>query len=338
LVEMVPKSSLKNNQMLTPAAALQVKVINVPVETPRAPSLRRPTCLELLNRQTKRHEHSYDICKEESQEDADGEFTCFALVCETGREYLTTSQLWDRSVREGEKLVIEIMEEVSVELFTGFTRIINFFRFDAIEIMLTDICDAKEAGRGSLASFRTAIPEAVGSLYDDEASACNFYDVYVKNKLVEDVTLSWHAIRAPNKPRVRFILKDSVASFSTAVTRTVNPTDMTHNGPSINARVNFTTATATSVNPNVGDQLVAEGLPIVGAQTAAYKSHCDVVVVTSSVLQKVLFSSKEGAPLPQPISTKALRRLPLRFRHQTMDATVHSTVRRARYNVYDIFY
>ena len=69
------------------------------------------------------------------------------------------------------------------------------------------------------------------------------------------------------------------------------------------AKVNFTTTTATSaalVNPNVGDQLVAEGLPIVGAQTAASKSHCDVV--TPPVLQKVLLGSKGGAPLPHNLS------------------------------------
>ena len=50
-------------------------------------------------------------------------FTRFAIVCETGREYLITSQLWDRSVREGEKLVIEIMEEASVE-FDAMNNII----------------------------------------------------------------------------------------------------------------------------------------------------------------------------------------------------------------------
>ena len=43
-----------------------------------------------------------DICKEESQEDADGKFTRFSIVCATGREYLTTSQ----RVREGEKVLI----------------------------------------------------------------------------------------------------------------------------------------------------------------------------------------------------------------------------------------
>jgi len=46
-------------------------------------------------------------------------------------------------------------------LMTCFTRIINFFRFDAIEIMLTDLCDATEAGRGSLADFHTVMYETV---------------------------------------------------------------------------------------------------------------------------------------------------------------------------------
>jgi len=50
------------------------------------------------------------------------------------------------------------MEETSVELMTCFTRIINFFRFDA---MLTDLCDAMETGRGSLADFHTVMYETV---------------------------------------------------------------------------------------------------------------------------------------------------------------------------------
>jgi len=179
--------------------------------------------------------------------------------------------------------VIEIMEEASVELITGFARIINIFRFDAIAIMLTDLCDATEAGRGSLASFRAAMHEAVECLYNEESSARNFYDVYVVDKLVEDFTLSWHASRARNKPRVRDMLKDSVTSFSTAATETVNPTTMTQtNGPSIERRVNSAGATAASVNPNVGDELVAEGLSVAGAQTAACNSQCDVV--TSPVI------------------------------------------------------
>jgi len=128
LVEMLPKSSPKDNQVLTPVSAPQVHVINVPVETPRVPSPRRPTCLVLLNQQTKCRKHAYqkeivhkwprvqillgkrthqsyvipelkyglvwqDICKEESQEDADGKFTRVAIMCETGHESLTASQL-----------------------------------------------------------------------------------------------------------------------------------------------------------------------------------------------------------------------------------------------------
>ena len=157
---------------------------------------------------------------------------------------------------------------------------------------------------------------------------CDFYDVYVKDKLVEDLELSWHAICAPNKPRVRFVLKGSVASSSTAGTKTVNPNTMTHNGPSIEERFNFTTATAASVNPNVDDQLVAKRLPLVGAQTTACKSHCDVV--KSSVLQKVLLSSTGGAPLrhnlpPQKpsvyvLSDSDIRRRLLEFVQQ---CTVH---------------
>ena len=59
LVEMLPKSSAKDNKVPTSVAALQVNVVNVPVETPRVLSPRRPTCLVLLNRQTKRWKHAY---------------------------------------------------------------------------------------------------------------------------------------------------------------------------------------------------------------------------------------------------------------------------------------
>ena len=163
LIDMVPESFLPDNQMLTPVAAPRVPVINVPMEPPRAPSL-RPTCLVPLHRQTKRRKHSCqkgivhqwpriqillskrtrqayvipelnyglvwkDICKEEPLEDADEKFTRFAVVCTTEREYLTVSHLWDRSVREGEQMVIETMEHASVELMTGFTRITYLFPF-----------------------------------------------------------------------------------------------------------------------------------------------------------------------------------------------------------------
>jgi len=65
---------------------------------------------------------------------------------------------------------------------------------------------------------------------------------------------------------------------------------------SIEGRVEFTTTTAALINPNVGAQVVTEGLPPVGAQTAACKSQCDVV--TSSVHPNVLPSRTGGAPLP----------------------------------------
>ena len=191
LIEMVPESSLPDNQMLTPVAAPWVQVLNIPMQTPRDPSL-RPTCLVPLYQQTKRRKHSYqqgivhqwptiqirlgkhtcqayvipdlnyglvwqDICKEEPLE----EFTRFAVVCATEREYLTASDLWDQSVREGEHLVIEIMEQASIELMTSFTRVTDFFRFDAIAVMLTDLCAATEAGRGSLAHFSATLYQNV---------------------------------------------------------------------------------------------------------------------------------------------------------------------------------
>jgi len=84
----------------------------------------------LLGKHTRRAyvmpELNYDlvcqnICKEEPPEDADEKFTRFTVVRATKREYLTTSDLWDRNVRKGKQLVIETMEQVSVELMTGFT-------------------------------------------------------------------------------------------------------------------------------------------------------------------------------------------------------------------------
>jgi len=191
LIEMVPESSLPDNLMPTPLATPRVPVINVPMEAPRALSL-RPTCLVPLDQQTKRQRRSYqkgivrqwpriqiflskhtreayvipelnyslvwqDICKEEPLE----EFMRFAVVCATEREYLTASDLWDQSVREGEHLVIEIMEQASIELMTSFTRVTDFFRFDAIAVMLTDLCAATEAGRGSLAHFSATLYQNV---------------------------------------------------------------------------------------------------------------------------------------------------------------------------------
>ena len=58
LIEMVPESSLPDNQMPTPVAAPRVPVMNIPMEAPRAPSL-RPTCLVPLDRQTKRRRRFY---------------------------------------------------------------------------------------------------------------------------------------------------------------------------------------------------------------------------------------------------------------------------------------
>jgi len=124
LIQMVPQSSLPDTQMPTPVAAPRVPVINVPMEAPKAPSL-RPTCLVPLDRQTKRRRRSYqtgiahqspriqillskhtrrayvmpeliyglvwqDICKEEPPEDADEKFTHFTVVRATKREYSTT--------------------------------------------------------------------------------------------------------------------------------------------------------------------------------------------------------------------------------------------------------
>ena len=91
----------------------------------------------------------------------DEKFTRFAVVRATEREYLTTSDLWDRSVREGEQLVIETMEQASVELMTCFTRITDFFCSDPIAVMLTNLYAATEADRGSLADFSAALYQTV---------------------------------------------------------------------------------------------------------------------------------------------------------------------------------
>jgi len=66
------------------------------------------------------------------------------------------------------------MGEVSVEMSTGLTCTIHFFRRDSIEIMLVALCDGTEISWGSIADFRTAMYDAVDYLYDEEASACDF--------------------------------------------------------------------------------------------------------------------------------------------------------------------
>jgi len=75
-------------------------------------------------------------------------------------------------VREGEQQVIETMEQASVELMTGFTRITDCFRLDPIAVMLTDLCAATEADGGSLADFSAALYQTVMILYDDAVPNC----------------------------------------------------------------------------------------------------------------------------------------------------------------------
>ena len=58
LIENVPESSLPDNRMPTPVTAPQEPALNVPMEAPRAPSLRL-TCLVPVDRQTKRRRRSY---------------------------------------------------------------------------------------------------------------------------------------------------------------------------------------------------------------------------------------------------------------------------------------
>jgi len=70
-------------------------------------------------------------------------------------------------VREDEQLVIETMEQASVEFMTGFTRITDFFCCDPIAVMLTDLCAATEADRGSLSDFSTKLYQTVQILYDN---------------------------------------------------------------------------------------------------------------------------------------------------------------------------
>ena len=191
-------------------------------------------------------------------------------MSETGRERLNAPQLWDRDVREGDKLVVETMGDASVEMSTGLTRTIHFFLHDSIEIMLTTLCDATEIDWDSIIAFRTAMHHAVDYLYDKGASACDFYNVYVEEKLVENWTISWHEIRMPNKPRVHFILKDSVTSSSTVVTESVDANHGTQNsGPAIKRRINSAGNTAALVHLAVGNELVAEGSAVVSAQTAS---------------------------------------------------------------------
>jgi len=61
--------------------------------------------------------------------------------------HLTTQPLLDRVVRVGDKLVVEIMQEASVEINTEVSRIVNFFHSDSIEVMLLAISVAGETRR-----------------------------------------------------------------------------------------------------------------------------------------------------------------------------------------------
>jgi len=71
--------------------------------------------------------------------------------------HLTTQPLLARVVRVGDKLIVEIMQEASVEISTGVSRIVNFFHGYSIEVMLLAISVAREIRRGGSSTEVTSL-------------------------------------------------------------------------------------------------------------------------------------------------------------------------------------
>jgi len=61
-------------------------------------------------------------------------------------------------VRVGDKLIVEIMQEASVEINIGVLRIVNFFHSDSIEVMLLAISVAGKPEEGRRFSCRIMKP------------------------------------------------------------------------------------------------------------------------------------------------------------------------------------
>jgi len=265
------------------------------------------------------------------------EYITTGLTLKNGTDsiHLTTQPLLDRVVRVGENLVVEIMQEASVEIHTGVLRIVKFFHNNSIEVMLLAISVLGDNrrdrvfNRGNLADIGIVLWEDV----DNEDVLGNYYNVYVEGTRVEDCTRSWWDIGAPHRPHVLLIQKGSTTAASVTARASIDtalqvldekerasehnhasgamsalsqPDDANvnkgpvphrnsvgHNLQSKAAKVtiNFTAATTAppaSVNPNVGDQLVAEGLPIIDAQSTACKSHCISRISDSDIRQQIL--------------------------------------------------
>jgi len=144
--------------------------------------------------------------------------------------HLTTQPLLDRFVRVGDKLVVELMQEASVEISTGVLRIANFFHSHNVEVMLLAIGLAGEDrkrgvfNRGNLADISIALYEGVESWLDDEDAMSEYYEVYVKGNHVEDCTRSWRKIGAPHKPNVLLIRKSSTTAASVTAKASIDTT------------------------------------------------------------------------------------------------------------------
>jgi len=88
--------------------------------------------------------------------------------------HLTTQPLLDRFVRVGDKLVVELIQEASIEISTGVSRVVNFLHSDNIEVMFLAISLAGEdrkrevLNRGNLADIGIALYEGVKSWLDNE--------------------------------------------------------------------------------------------------------------------------------------------------------------------------
>jgi len=144
--------------------------------------------------------------------------------------HLTTQPLLDRFVCVGDKLVVELMQEASVEISTGVSRVVNFLHSDNIKVMFLGISLAGEDrkrglfNRGNLADIGIALYEGVESWLDDEDAFGEYYEVYVEGNRVEDCTRSWLEIGAPHRPKVQLIHKSSTTAASMTAKASIDTT------------------------------------------------------------------------------------------------------------------
>jgi len=99
-----------------------------------------------------------------------------------------------------------------------------------------------QSAMGSIADFRSATWDLVGDfMVDWGEAACNFWEVWVEDKLQTNLKLTLHRISAQYNPRVHLKLKNSVAFSPAEASETVDTTHDPHTiDPAVGGHINST--------------------------------------------------------------------------------------------------